>query len=137
MSQERWIARENDSGRRRRRPARKNSQSESVSSVVLRFDRDEFLCLDFYDLLIFAAAYEFHNAIGECKECVVFAHPHIRARIELRTTLAQNDIAGDDSFSAELFHAQSLAVRIAAVARRTEPLLMRKTLQINDETQRK
>ena len=49
------------------------------------------------------------------KDGVILAHADIVAGVPFGAALAQDDIAGDDGFATEFFHAQAPARRIAAV----------------------
>ena len=46
---------------------------------------------------------------------VVLAEVNIQAGVPLGATLTNDDVAGDDDFATELFHAEALGVRIATV----------------------
>jgi hypothetical protein len=56
-----------------------------------------------------AFAVEVDLAIDEGEKRVVPADADIETRMHLRSALADDDIAGDDSLAAELFHAEALA----------------------------
>ena len=62
-----------------------------------------------------AFAVEEHFAIDESEEGVVLAATDAEARMHLRSTLADDDVASDDRLAAELFHAEALAAGIATV----------------------
>jgi hypothetical protein len=47
---------------------------------------------------------EFHRAFALSEQGVVFAAANIHARVYARAALAQDNIAGDNGFTAELFH---------------------------------
>src|SRR5688572_3927060 len=55
---------------------------------------------------------------------MVFATADVRARIDARAALANDDVAGHDGFAAELLHAEALGFRIATVARGAACFLM-------------
>src|SRR5678815_5011797 len=63
-------------------------------------------------------------AVGKRKEGTVLAQADVVARVPLRTALTHDDVAGEDSLSAELLHAEALALTVAAVAGRTACFLM-------------
>src|SRR5688572_24243565 len=67
---------------------------------------------------------ELHAAILEREQRVVRADADVRAGAHLRAALADEDVAREDSFAAELLHAQALAVRFAAVASAAACLFM-------------
>ena len=77
---------------------------------------DELRSDDLDGLLIATAPGEFHDAIGEREERVVFAHADVRAGVELGAALAQDDIAGKDTLTAEFLHTQALALGVAPIA---------------------
>ena len=58
---------------------------------------------------------ELHAAIDQCPNRVITAQTDILAGVELRATLADDDVAGDDRLAAEFFDAEPLADAIAAV----------------------
>ena len=58
---------------------------------------------------------ELHLAINEGPDGVIAAEADIQAGLELGSTLADDDVSGDDGFPAEFFHAESLADAIASV----------------------
>src|SRR5690348_7418238 len=70
------------------------------------------------------AVAECDAAVGKCKERVVLADADIAARVPLGAALAHDDVAGEDSLSAELLHAEALALTVAAVAGRAACFLM-------------
>ena len=85
------------------------------------------------DLLRLAAPSELHGAVDHGEQRIVLAHADVAAREEARAALPQDDIAGSDDLTAEFLDAEALGVRVAAVARRPQALLVRKALKIDDE----
>src|SRR5277367_1871717 len=61
-------------------------------------------------------AVELDHAVDEREERVIAAHADVRAGMETRAALANNDVARDDFLAAEFFHAEALADAIAPVA---------------------
>ena len=61
------------------------------------------------------AALELDGSILEGKKRVVRAAADIKARLKLRSALADNDGAGGDKLSAVGFHATILSIAVAAV----------------------
>src|SRR5580700_1282517 len=57
-----------------------------------------------------------NDALGSREQRMVRPDPHIHARAIHRAALANQDIAGEHIFTAEFLHAQTLGVRVAAVA---------------------
>jgi hypothetical protein len=49
---------------------------------------------------------EFHNAIGQSKECMVFAHSYIFSWVMLRASLTNNDVSSDATLAAKDLDAQ-------------------------------
>jgi hypothetical protein len=49
---------------------------------------------------------EFHNAVGQCKERVVFAHSNVFTWVVLRTALTNDDVPCDATLAAKDFDAQ-------------------------------
>ena len=74
-----------------------------------RIDRDE-------DALIGPAAERNPSGDGG-KDGVVLAHPDVSPGVELGAALADDDVASDDGFAAELLHAAILRVGVATVPR--------------------
>lgn len=67
---------------------------------------------------IFAAEFtlvEIHFAVDEREQRVILTHTDIAARVGTGSALADNNIARDNSFTAEFFHAKTAACGIAAV----------------------
>jgi hypothetical protein len=63
-----------------------------------------------------ALAVEVHRALDEREEGVVATDADVAAGVEARAALPDDDAAGLDGLPAEKLHAQSLTVRVAAVA---------------------
>src|SRR5262249_9762793 len=63
-------------------------------------------------------------AVGQCKKRVILAQADIRPRVPFGAALTHDDVAGEDSLSAELLHAEALALTVAAVAGRAACFLM-------------
>src|SRR5450756_1369562 len=49
------------------------------------------------------------------KQGKIFTHIHIRAGLDARSVLADDDIAGNNYFTREFLHAQALSIAITAV----------------------
>src|SRR5271166_3464600 len=64
---------------------------------------------------VVGAALERHVAVDERKDRVVAAEADIGAGLHLGAALAHDDVAGNDGFAAELLHAETAALGIAAV----------------------
>ena len=58
---------------------------------------------------------EAHLPINERKDRVIAPEAHVLTRQKLRSTLPDDDIAGDDCFAAKFFHTQAFADAIPAV----------------------
>ena len=61
---------------------------------------------------------ELHRAGDECEERVVATTTNAVTGVEVRATLADDDLAGVDDLAAETLDAEVLGVRVAPVARR-------------------
>ena len=59
---------------------------------------------------------EFNGAGRKCEQRVVFAAADIGARVEVRSALADDDLAGADNLTAETLDAQTLRVAVASVS---------------------
>src|SRR2546423_4154220 len=57
-------------------------------------------------------------------ERIVPAHAHVDTRLPVRATLAEDDTAGGQVLATEFFHAESLRLAIAPIARATHSLLV-------------
>ena len=66
-------------------------------------------------LVAAGALREFHGALAQCEQGVVFATADVLAGMEVGATLANNDVAGDDVLATKALHAKSLGMRVAAV----------------------
>jgi len=64
-----------------------------------RDDRDLFAGLVF--------ALELDDTVDQCVKRVVLAHADVLARVDFRTTLANDDVSGADELAAEFFHTES------------------------------
>jgi hypothetical protein len=60
-------------------------------------------------------AVKFHVAIHKSPDRVVAAEADIATGLEFGSTLAENDITGDDGLAAEFFNAKTLADAVASV----------------------
>jgi hypothetical protein len=70
------------------------------------------------------AAVEADVAVGEGEEGVIAAHADVIAGVELGAALADEDGAGGNELAAVTFHAETLAVAVAAVACRSLTFFM-------------
>ncbi len=59
---------------------------------------------------------EFHVTFGCCEDGVVLADADIVARVPFGAALADDDIAGDDAFTAEFLDAEAAASGVTSVA---------------------
>src|SRR5205823_12994035 len=75
-----------------------------------------------------AAALELDRARGAGVDRVVLADADPVARLEAGAALAHDDLAAGHGLTGEHLHAKALGVRVAAVARGAEALLMRHCL---------
>jgi hypothetical protein len=72
---------------------------------------------DAYEGATLALGVETHFPVDEREEGVVLAEANIGARMEFRTALTDEDVAGDNVLTAELLHAKATAGRITTVTR--------------------
>src|SRR5947208_11856715 len=63
-------------------------------------------------------------AVRKRKQGMILAQADVVARVPLGAALAHDDVAGEDRLSAELLHAEALALTVAAVAGRAACFLM-------------
>src|SRR5512136_307375 len=82
----------------------------------LRHDRDH--------AAIAAGLLELHRAVGLGEERVVLAHPHVRAGVEERADLPDDDVAGDHVLRTVDLDATALPLAVATVAAGALPLLV-------------
>lgn len=83
------------------------------------------ICLrDWHHIDATTFAIEFHFAIDECEQRVVFALANAFAGVELVADLTDEDVASDDFFATILLHATTLSVRIATVTARALTFFM-------------
>ena len=66
----------------------------------------------------FAVA-ERHTAVGKGEKGMILAHADAGARVPLRATLTNDDVAGARRLAAKELYAQALAFTVAAVAGRS------------------
>src|SRR4029079_2905384 len=81
-------------------------------AVLLRRGRDDV------DDAATAPGAELHRALGEREQRVVAATADQVARVEVRTPLADDDLAGVDQLTAVPLHAEALRVGVATVTGR-------------------
>src|SRR5580658_4181931 len=81
-----------------------------------RNDRDEGAVFGFRAVL--------DVTVDERKQRMVHTYADVVARMPLRATLTNEDIAGAAALAAEQLHAQALAGRVTAVARRSACFFM-------------
>jgi hypothetical protein len=79
---------------------------------------------DGHALLAASLASVLHFAINQREQGVVFAHPHTRARVNLRAELTNNDIPSADVLATKLLDAPTLTDGVATVACAALSLLM-------------
>jgi hypothetical protein len=65
---------------------------------------------------LYAFGHELHLTVHQREQCVVFADANVYTGMYLRPTLADDDAAGKDRFSAVGFDAETLGLRIATIA---------------------
>lgn len=75
-------------------------------------------------LAIAAVAFEFDDAVGECKERVVAPETDVLARMPPGAALADQDVARTDELPTEPFDAQTFGIRVAAVLCRAAAFFM-------------
>src|SRR5690606_361760 len=99
-------------------PALSSAATATAGRSVRRgVDRDE--------LPRAAAPLETHHAIDQREQRVILPAAHVLARVELGSTLPDQDVAGKDVLPAEALHAEPLRVRVAAVPAGADSLLVR------------
>ncbi len=79
---------------------------------------------------------EFDRTLDQGEERVILAHADTGARIKLRATLADQNIAGQNVLAAKALDAQALSVGIAPVARGTGAFFGCEELEIKREHSR-
>lgn len=62
-----------------------------------------------------AGGAEFDDTLSQCKQGVILAATDVQSRVEVRSTLTNDDLAGTDGLTAEALDAETLGVAIAAV----------------------
>src|SRR5580658_2060038 len=82
------------------------------------------------DVLAVAAGAKADNPVSQGKERVIAAQADVRARIELRSTLAHQDVSSDYPLSAKPLDAEALSVGITSVPGRAGALFRGKKLKI-------
>jgi hypothetical protein len=66
------------------------------------------------DATTFAVKTDF--AVNQCEQSVVVAHANTGTGVELRSNLTDQDVSGDNSFSAEFLDTTALRVAVTTVA---------------------
>src|SRR5687767_10463231 len=67
---------------------------------------------------------ELHDSVDQRVDGEISAKSNVAAGMPLRSALADDDVAGDDLLTAELFHAAVLRVAVASVSGRADALFM-------------
>src|SRR6185436_11463842 len=91
-----------------KKPGARPGSSEQIYPLLLGVDAHEGMTFR-------ALLRELDLAVLEREQRVVGAQAHVRARAHGGAALADQDVAGENAFAAELLHAEALAVRFAAV----------------------
>src|SRR5664280_1619345 len=92
--------------------------SRAVGAVLVSDRFGDSSRLDDVDGLAAALGAELHRTRDEREEGVVATTTNAVAGVEVRATLANDNLAGVDGLAAEAFDAKILGVRVAPVARR-------------------
>jgi hypothetical protein len=58
---------------------------------------------------------ELYFSVNESKEGMIFTKSYVIARAELCSSLANENVSGENGFSAKTFYSESLGIRIPAV----------------------
>ena len=78
--------------------------------------------------VVFTSAFESNFACSRCEQGIVFADAYVRARMEVRTTLANDDVAGFNDDAVMAFYTKAFGFAITAVTRGAYPFFMSEKL---------
>ncbi len=93
------------------------------STAYLRFYR-----VYAYFAVVFTSAFESDFACGFSEQGIVFADTYVRARMEVRATLANDDVAGFNDNAVMAFYAKAFGFAVTAVTRGACPFFMSEKL---------
>ena len=86
-------------------------------------------CVDRAHLAILAHALELDLAVNECEQGVVAADPDVVARMDVRASLADQNVAGQNELTVCALDAEALGLGVTTVLGGTAALLMREELE--------
>jgi len=92
------------------------------ASCVLRFGL--YLRLYRYERAVVPSLTEYHYAIDQCEECMVFTDTYIFSGMVYCAALPHEDVTCFGHFTTEYLNAQSFTFRFAAVLRTTNTFFM-------------
>ena len=85
---------------------------------------DNLYSHNIYTLATFAKFFKLYLTVSSCEERIITALFHIYARMNARTSLANNDGARRDGFATKSFDAKTLGIAITPVFGTTYAFLM-------------
>jgi hypothetical protein len=80
--------------------------------------------IDAHHQALLVLVLEFHEAIGHSEQCVVASAPHVLARMEFRSSLANEDVSRCYSLPAEPLNTEKLRLGVSSVAAGTYTFFM-------------
>lgn len=75
---------------------------------------------------------EGHRAVYQCKKRVILAHAYMSTRMVFGAALANDDVAGNYTFTTEYLNAQAFAFRFTTVVRTADPFFVCHCLLVLD-----
>jgi hypothetical protein len=82
------------------------------------------LVVRWFDVHTATIAIKFHISVHERPDCVIATEADIATGLEFGSALAENDVSGNDGFTAEFFNAETLADAVASVFNTTLSFFM-------------
>jgi len=73
------------------------------------------LVVRWFDVYTATITIKFHISVHERPDCVIATEADIATGLEFGSALAENDVSGNDGFTAEFFNAETLADAVASV----------------------
>lgn len=116
-----WRRRKQKGDRQCRSPTRVGLRIANFVAIRNLFSHESLfsgLCLwgHRYETILVAFALEAYDSVSSRKKSVVAAKAYIGAWMKLGAALTHDNAAGIDRLTAKHFHAEALALRVAAVA---------------------
>jgi hypothetical protein len=89
---------------------KKANQSVRLFLRKLKYDEEDQPLVSECDIDAASLFIEVNITVSESKESVIFSHANVSAGMPLGATLSDENVSGDDFFSAKFLHAKALTI---------------------------